>query len=183
VVVARLEVSPSVRHICKAAADRRHLELVDVTLRDAGRQRVLEVILDRPDGGISMDLVTEVSQEISRALDDDDSIPGRYMLEVSSAGLERPLIRPADYRRFEGRDIQLKLREPLGGRKRFEGRIRSAGEESFELELADGTAFEIPFEGVARANLAVDWARELAGIESDEAGINLASGRLMEGTQ
>ncbi len=173
--MARLEVSPSVRHICKSAADRRHLELVDVNLRSVGRQRVLEVILDRPDGGVSMELITEVSQEISRALDDDDSIQGRYMLEVSSAGLERPLLRPEDYRRFEGRDIQLRLREPLAGRKRFEGRIRFAGEESFELELADGTAVEVPFEAVTRANLAVDWAQELAGIDRHDAGGNLAS--------
>jgi ribosome maturation factor RimP len=178
VVVARLEVSPSVHHICKSAADRRRLELVDVNLRTAGRQRVLEVILDRPEGGMSMDLITEVSQEISRALDDDDSIQGRYMLEVSSAGLERPLTRPADYRRFEGRDIQLRLREPLAGKKRFEGRIGGAGDESFELELADGGAVEIPFEAVARANLAVDWAQELAGIERDDARGNVASGDL-----
>jgi ribosome maturation factor RimP len=181
VVVARLEVSPSVHHICRTAADRRNLELVDVSLLGAGRQRVLEVILDRPDGRISMDLITEVSQEISRGLDDDDSIQGRYMLEVSSAGLERPLMRPGDYRRFEGRDIKLRLRDPIGGRKRFEGRIRFAGGESFGLELPDGTAVEVPFEAVARANLAVDWARELAGIELDDAGSNLEPGDLVEG--
>jgi ribosome maturation factor RimP len=163
VAVARLEVSPAVRRICQSAADRKHLELVDVSLRTTGRQRVLEVILDRPDGGLSMNLITEVSQQISRALDDDDSIQGRYLLEVSSAGLERPLIRPADYRRFEGRDIQLRLREPLDGRRRLTGRIAGTSEESFELELADGRTLEVPFEAVARANLEVDWARELAG--------------------
>ncbi|MDQ4149891.1 MAG: ribosome maturation factor RimP [Actinomycetota bacterium] len=163
--MARTKISPEILDICRSAADRKHLELVDVNLRGSGRHRVLEVIVDREEGGVSIDLVADVSQDISNALDRDDYIEGSYTLEVSSAGLERPLVRPADYRRFEGREVKVRTQEPIDGSKRFEGRLRSAGNEGFELELPDGRALEIRYSQVAGANLVVDWTEELRRVE------------------
>jgi ribosome maturation factor RimP len=125
------------------------------------------VILDREDGGVSMDLITEVSQEISDSLDRGYYIDGRYTLEVSSAGLERPLLRPTDFSRFMGREITVRTREPIEGRRLLEGQIRSAGEEVFELELPDGRLVQMAYASVAGANLKVDWAEELRRLDGE----------------
>ena len=163
--MTRISVSPEILDICQTAADRKHLELVDVSLKGSGRHRVLEVVVDREDGAISMDLVTDVSELISDALDRDDYIEGSYTLEVSSAGLERPLVRPADYRRFEGRDVKVRLRDPVAGRRNFQGRVVAAGDESFTLDLPGGEAVPVEYSQVAAANLVVDWADELRRVD------------------
>jgi len=97
------------------------------------------------------------------------------VLEVSSAGLERPLVRPSDYHRFAGRQVKVRTLEPIEGRRTFTGSIRSAGDDTFVLgeEPAgggDGAAahgrggvVEIPYVAVARARLVVDWQEELRG--------------------
>lgn len=163
--MARMEIAPEIHDLCESAAARKHLELVDVRLRGSGRNRVLEVIVDHEDGGVSMDLITEVSLEISAALDRGDYIDGRYILEVSSAGLERPLLRPADYHRFTGREIKVRTREPVEGRRLLEGHLRAPGEEAFELELPEGEVVQIGYTSVAAANLKVDWAEELRRLD------------------
>jgi ribosome maturation factor RimP len=151
------------------------LELVELSLGREGRGQVLRIIVDDPAGATSLEEVAEVSEEISRALDAEDPIPGRYTLEVPSAGLERPLVRPSDYRRFAGRQVKVRTLEPIEGRRTFIGSIRSAGDDSFVLEEAparggDGAAVgsraavvEIPYVAVARARLVVDWEDELRG--------------------
>lgn len=130
--------------------------------------------MDDPAGSTSLDEVAQVSEEISRALDAEDPIPGRYTLEVSSAGLERPLVRPSDYHRFAGRRVKVRTLEPIEGRRTFTGSIRSAEDEAFVLDAdgaphgpegADATSgvVEVPYVAVARARLVVDWEQELRG--------------------
>jgi ribosome maturation factor RimP len=161
-----------VRVTCEAIIARRGLELVELSLKREGRGQVLRITVDDPAGPTSIGEVAEVSEEISRALDEEDPISGRYTLEVSSAGLERPLVRPADYHRFVGRQVKVRTLEPLepmGGRRTFTGSIRSAGDDMFVLDAdgpdgageAGGEAVEIPYVAVARARLVVDWEQEL----------------------
>jgi ribosome maturation factor RimP len=158
--LAPLEVSPAVRAICQAVADQENVELVDVKF-SAGRQRILALIIDRIDGGVDMDLLTQVSQRVSDELDAHDVVEGgSYTLEVSSAGLERLLVKPADYVRFTGREAVIRIIEPVQGRRKFEGVIESAGNDSFVLNLPKGEAVEIPYSEVKRANLLVDWDAE-----------------------
>jgi ribosome maturation factor RimP len=163
--LARLEVSPAVRAICQTVADRQNVELVDVRYGRSGRNVALEVIVDR-DGDIDFDLITEVSKDLSDTLDEDeDLIEGSYMLEVSSAGLERPLMKPSDYDRFAGQEIKVVCREPVDGRNQFRGPIASAGTETFTLDLRDRGMVEIPYEIVKKAHLWVDWEEELKRAE------------------
>ena len=163
--MAPLEVSAALRAICQAVADEQNVELVEVKF-STGRQRILSLTIDRIDGGVDMDLVTRVSQRVSDELDAQDVVEGgSYTLEVSSAGLERPLVKPADYERFSGRQVDVRTNEPIGGRKKFTGTVEKAGNESFVLRNGS-EAVEIPYDSVKRANLVVDWDAEFrrAGI-------------------
>ncbi|MEX0789391.1 MAG: ribosome maturation factor RimP [Actinomycetota bacterium] len=146
-------------------ADRQNVELVDVRYGRSGRDVTLEVVVDR-NGDVDFDLITEVSKDLSDALDvDEDLIDGSYMLEVSSAGLERPLMRPSDYERFAGSEIKVVCREPVDGRNQFRGPITGAGENTFTLDLRDRGLVEIPYEVVKKAHLWVDWEEELKRAE------------------
>ncbi|CAN5878252.1 ribosome maturation factor RimP [soil metagenome] len=163
--MARLEVSPSVRAICQTVADRQNVELVDVRHGRSGSNVTLEVVVDR-NGDVDFDLITEVSRDLSDALDEDeDLIEGSYLLEVSSAGLERPLMKPSDYSRFAGREIKVVCREPVDGRNQFRGPISSAGTGTFTLDLRDRGTVEIPYEVVKKAHLWVNWEEELKRAE------------------
>jgi ribosome maturation factor RimP len=170
-------VADLLRATCEAIVARRGLELVELSLGREGRGQVLRITVDDPAGPTSLAEVAEVSEEISRALDEEDPISGRYTLEVSSAGLERPLVRPSDYHRFVGRQVKVRTLEPLelmGGRRTFTGSIRSAGDDTFVLDAdggdgAGGGSVEIPYVAVARARLVVDWEEELRGRPADPA--------------
>ena len=152
-----------VRSTCEQIVTRHGLELVECTIGVEGRTRVLRVTVDKPEGSTALGDVERVSEEISRALDAEDPIPGRYLLEVSSAGLERPLVRPSDYVRFAGRQVKVRTLELIEGRRTFTGSIRSAGDETFVLEVGADGVVEIPYTSVARARLVVDWENELRG--------------------
>lgn len=156
-----------VRATCDAIAARHGLEVVEVTLSQH-RYRILSVVLERVDGLLSLEDISLVSEEISRALDIEDPIPGRYTLEVSSAGIERPLIKPSHYRRFLGSTVAVKCVGPVEGKRNFQGDLSGAGEESFVLKLEDGTSVEIPYSNVSRTKLVADWEAELKGLSGGQ---------------
>ncbi|MGH2718559.1 MAG: ribosome maturation factor RimP [Actinomycetota bacterium] len=169
--MARPELSDVVRATCEELLAARGVELVTLTLGREPVGQTLRLTVDRPEGTIPLDEIVAISEAVSRALDDTDPIPGRYTLEVSSAGIERPLVQPADYRRFQGRRAKVKVAEPIEGQRVFVGTIRSAGSEAFVLEAIEGRksldeVVEIPFSAVAKAHLEADWDRELKGLGS-----------------
>lgn len=159
--MARVEIDASVYAICEAVVTDCGSELVDVRFSGSRKRRVLEVVIDR-DGGVDMDLVVEVSRRLSDALDEQDPIPGSYTLEVASAGLERPLVKPADFARFAGREAKVVCHEEVDGNNQFVGIIRPGDEESFVVE-PDGRLDEVrvPYDAVKKAHLTVDWEAEL----------------------
>jgi ribosome maturation factor RimP len=81
----------------------------------------LQVMAERPDGSFTIDDCEAVSRQISPMLDVEDPIPGRYALEVSSPGIDRPLVRSSDFERWAGHEAKIELAVPLAGRKRFRG--------------------------------------------------------------
>ena len=83
--------------------------------------RTLQIMAERPDGTMSIDDCERVSRAISPILDVEDPIPGRYELEVSSPGIDRPLVRPSDFRPGPGIRRKIEMVEPQSGRKRFRG--------------------------------------------------------------
>jgi ribosome maturation factor RimP len=128
------------------------LEVVDAgILRGGGRARV-RLVVDTPagDGRVLVDTCARVSREVGHSLDALDLIPGSYLLEVTSPGIDRVLARELDFERAVGRKVELETREPQDGRRRFRGRLVRFEHGIAHLELEAGSA-AIPFEQVARA--------------------------------
>ena len=119
-----------------------------------GRRPVLQIMAERPDGTMTVEDCAEVSRAVSAVLDIEDPIPGEYLLEVSSPGIDRPLTRLADFERFKGFDAKVELSLPLNGRKRFRGRLDGLeGEDDVRLEDADAGAVLLPYHAIADAKL------------------------------
>jgi ribosome maturation factor RimP len=116
-----------------------------------GRDSVLRVYIDRT-GGVRIADCERVSNQIAGVLDVEDPIAGRYLLEVSSPGLDRPLFNLDQCRRFVGHEARLKLRSPVGGRRRLRGRIAQASATELLL-LTDEGEFRIDAALIERARL------------------------------
>lgn len=99
--------------------------------------QTVQVMAERPDGTMSVEDCEEASKAISPALDVEDPVPGLYNLEVSSPGIDRPLVRPSDFERWAGHEAKIELRHPLEGRKRFRGIIRGLEGDAALIELPD----------------------------------------------
>lgn len=130
------------------------LELVAVELAGAKHRPIVRVYVDK-DGGITLDDVAEANAWIDTALDALGEPAGPYTLEVSSPGIERPLRKPADFRRFTGSKAEVRTTAPLDGRKQFTGVIASADEEAVTLDV-DGAEVRLPYDNVSKARLRVD---------------------------
>ena len=144
-----------IREIADRVAVAEGMELVDVEFAGRGPNAVLRIFLDKP-GGITLRDCEVVSRQVGAILDVEDFIPTRYTLEVSSPGLDRRLAKPADYERFAGRQIQLVLKTPLEGRRRFSGRLRGIQEGKIQLEEENGQVLGFDHAEIQKANLVVE---------------------------
>lgn len=95
--------------------------LVRVKIQGDSRDRIVQLMVEQPDGSITVDDCEEVSKGVSPVLDVADPIPGAYRLEVSSPGIDRPLVRPSDFEHWFGHEAKIELQKPVDGRKRFKG--------------------------------------------------------------
>ncbi len=95
--------------------------------------QTLRVYIDSPEG-VDVDDCADVSRQLSAILDVEDPIAGEYSLEVSSPGLDRPLVLPEHYRRFVGETVKLTLAQPLAGRRKFKGRLLEATDDHVVVE-------------------------------------------------
>lgn len=131
-------------------------ELVDVELVGGGRHPTLRVYIDKP-GGVTVDDCADVSRQLSAILDVEDPIAASYTLEVSSPGLDRPLVTTEDFRRQLGETVKLRLYAPRDGRRNFTGRVREVRDDgvSLEIEGPGGRTerVDLSFEGIERARL------------------------------
>ncbi|HXK11829.1 MAG TPA: ribosome maturation factor RimP [Vicinamibacteria bacterium] len=138
----------------------RGFELVDVELKRAAGGQLVRLYVDKAGGGIGLDDLQSVSEEVSAILDAEDPIEGHYTLEVSSPGLDRPLRSEEDYRRFSGRLARLSSYEPVDGRRHWAGRIVScdAGVVTLDLEKGQGQA-RVPLAKVSHGRLEVEFPK------------------------
>ena len=124
-----------VRAIVERVAASSGLEVLETELRGGGRARMLRIVIDKPEGVTHEDCAS-VSREVGTILDVEDAVPGgSYLLEVSSPGLDRRLVRPADYQRFIGSRVKVTTREPVAGNRHFEGRLQSFQDGWLTLDL------------------------------------------------
>ncbi len=151
-----------IRDAAERVARSEGMEVVDVEWK-VGKQRLLRVYIDKPEG-ISHRDCEAVSQQLSVILDVEDLVPGpRYVLEISSPGLDRKLIRPADYERFIGRRAKIWTAEPVevepGSSKKtsyLEGRLAGYADGMVRIEVG-GAVIALPLAEIRKANLAVEF--------------------------
>ncbi|MFC4584558.1 ribosome maturation factor RimP [Sphaerisporangium corydalis] len=143
------------------------LDLEDVTVTPAGKRRLLRVIVDG-DRGVSLDKVADVSQAVSKALDDSDAMGGSpYVLEVTSPGVDRPLTEPRHWRRAKGRLVKADLNDGTS----VEGRILDVDDSGVGLE-AEGAARRLGWAELAKGRVQVEFRRldGTDGLDDESAG-------------
>jgi ribosome maturation factor RimP len=117
------------------------------------RRPTLQVMAERRDEeAMTVKDCAEISRAVSALLDVADPIAGAYLLEVSSPGIDRPLVRPEDYDRFAGFEARIDLASPLDGRKRFRGRVLGREADHVRLAVENGE-LRLPFAGISKAKL------------------------------
>ncbi|MGQ0617900.1 MAG: ribosome maturation factor RimP [Acidimicrobiia bacterium] len=142
-----------VRKVVEPLLESQSLEVLDIEI-DGGH---LRITVDRP-GGVDLDAIGSATRAVSRALDEDDPIPSRYTLEVSSPGLERTLRRPDQFTRALGERVSVKTVPGSDGDRRITGTLVSADESGFVLR-DDATQSErtVAYHEVERARTVFDW--------------------------
>lgn len=146
------ELLEKLRPTLERIVDFAGMELVHAEARPGSGGLILRLYIDR-EGGVSLDDCAAVSRQVSAQLDLEDPIPGRYTLEVSSPGLDRPLVKDRDFERFAGNPVHIETAAPLQGRRHFRGRLGRLEGGMVRLALEDGSEVSIPRELVTRARL------------------------------
>ena len=154
--------------IAKAAIDRRMAEIITPVIEDLGYELVrvrlmsgkttaLQIMADKPEGGIEVDDCAVISNAVSAVLDVEDPILDAYALEVSSPGIDRPLTRLKDFEMFEGYEAKIETGELIGGRRRFKGELAGVEGEEVLINIEEGTI-----------GLQFDWLSDAKLVLTDE---------------
>ena len=154
--------------IAKTAMDRRLAEIVTPVIEDMGYELVrirlmggktatLQIMAEKPQGGIEVDDCADISNAVSAALDVEDPITDAYTLEVSSPGIDRPLTRLKDFEEFEGYEAKLETSDLIDGRKRFKGVLAGVEGDEVLINIDEGTV-----------GLQFDWLSDAKLVLTDE---------------
>ncbi|ETW12135.1 ribosome maturation protein RimP [Roseivivax marinus] len=149
--------------IAKTSMDQRLAEIVTPTIEDmgfelvrirlqGGKSPLLQIMAERPEGGIEVDECAEISTALSAVLDVEDPILDTYTLEVGSPGIDRPLTRLKDFDTFEGYEAKLETHELIDGRKRFKGVLAGVEGSEVLINVEEGT-IGLQFDWLADAKL------------------------------
>ncbi|MGR3712180.1 MAG: ribosome maturation factor RimP [Shimia sp.] len=169
--------------IAKAAIDRKLAEIVGPVIADMGFELVrlrlmggnthtLQIMAERPDGGIEVDECAAISNAISAALDVEDPLSDSYVLEVGSPGIDRPLTRLKDFATYEGYDAKLETSELIDGRKRFKGVLAGVEGDDVLINIEDQgetVTVGLSFDWLAEAKLTLtdDLIKEMLKARKD----------------
>ncbi|MDF1729109.1 MAG: ribosome maturation factor RimP [Sulfitobacter sp.] len=161
--------------IAKAAIDRRMAEIITPVIEDmgyelvrvrlmSGKQTTLQIMADKPDGGIEVDDLSEITQAIGAVLDVEDPILDEYTLEVSSPGIDRPLTRLKDFEAFEGYEAKIETEELIDGRRRFKGELAGVEDDEVLINVDSGGAGS----EVVTIGLKFEWLSDAKLVLTDE---------------
>ncbi len=147
-----------IEEIARRVVSSEGLELVEVELKGSVSNYLLRIFIDKPEG-VNHGDCRLVSEQVGAILEVEGSLPGRYTLEVSSPGLDRPLKKLEDYQRYTGRRAKIVLREPLDGQRNFEGRLQGVEGGRVRLETTDKNkkVFDLEHTSIAKAKLVVEF--------------------------
>lgn len=146
---ARIEV------LAEQLAASMEMEIVLVEIKGGGNRSIVRTYIDRP-GGVTLTDCERFSKRLSVLLDVEDWIPFSYTLEVSSPGLDRPLVKEADFQRFAGKSARVCTRRPIEGQKNFKGKILGVIQGRLGLEMAAGKQVNIDVGDIEKANLVIE---------------------------
>ena len=127
-------------------------ELWGIEKLQQGRQVVLKIYIESADG-INVDDCARVSRQVSAILDVEDPIPGEYMLEVSSPGVERRLFKPEHFNVCKGEKVQITLRQAFDGRRKFKGLLCGLEDEEVVIRVDDAQEIVLPMDSIERARV------------------------------
>jgi ribosome maturation factor RimP len=131
------------------------MEVVLVEIRNEGGRTILRVYIDQP-GGITLEDCAQFSRRFSTVMDVEDFVSFAYVLEVSSPGVNRPLVKEADFQRFLGENARVRTRRPIEGQRNFKGRIVDVNEGRVTFESAPDKQVVIDAEDIEKSNLIAD---------------------------
>src|SRR5215813_2286379 len=135
-------VASKIQEIAQRVAESEGVEIVEVEVKGGGNNRFVRISIDKPAGVTHADCEL-ISQQLGTILDVEDVVPGgRYTLEVSSPGIERKLVKPQDYTRFQGRKIRAALREPIENQRNWEGTLAGIAGSIVTLQTDSGRIIE-----------------------------------------
>jgi ribosome maturation factor RimP len=150
-------IASKIEEIARRVAEPEGLEVVEVEVKGGGAHRFVRISIDKP-AGVTHGDCELVSLQVGTILDVEDVVPGgRYTLEVSSPGVERKLLQPQDYQRFQGKKAKITLRDPLEGRRNWDGTLAGFENGEIALETQPGKTIRFPFDQVQKANLKFEW--------------------------
>ncbi|MFN3230799.1 MAG: ribosome maturation factor RimP [Alphaproteobacteria bacterium] len=144
-------VAQKVRDLIEAPAEALGYDLVRVRYT-TGKRPTLQVMAERPDGTMNVEGCAELSRTLSAILDVEDPILGEYDLEVSSPGVDRPLVRERDFKRYAGFEAKVELAVPQDGQRRFRGLLQGIEDGMVMLRTDQGPA-QLPFDDIDQAKL------------------------------
>lgn len=161
-----MEVREEVRLLAEPLAEEAGFELVDVEQAVQSGHRIIRVSIDKP-GGVTVGDCAKFSRHLSDCLDMNQTVPGRYQLEVSSPGIERPIRRLETVGRFAGQRVALSLYEPRDGRRNYDGDLLGPRGTQAGVRTEDGVEHWFDWTEVKSVRLVVDpWARVRKRAES-----------------
>jgi ribosome maturation factor RimP len=150
-------IASKIEEIAQRVAESEGLEVVEVEVKGGGVHRFVRISIDKPEGVTHGDCEM-LSQQVGTILDVEDVVPGgRYTLEVSSPGVERKLLKLNDYERFQGKKAKVTLRDPIDGRRNWEGTLAGIEDGLIRLDQERGDPIRFTFEQVQKANLKFEW--------------------------
>jgi ribosome maturation factor RimP len=153
--LSRTETEQQIRAIAERVATSEGMEVVDIEYRGGGSRQKLCLYIDKP-GGITHADCELISRQVGTIVDVEDVVPGSYVLEVSSPGLDRKLLKPQDFERFLGRKARVRLRQPLEGKQSYVGRLCEYDGGTIGMEVAPQRVVRFRFEEVSQARLVVE---------------------------
>jgi ribosome maturation factor RimP len=151
----REAVSSRVTEIAEKLAASMGMEVVLLEIKGSGGRSVVRAFIDQP-GGITLQDCERFSKRFSVLLDVEDSIAFSYILEVSSPGIDRPLVKAEHFVRFAGKQAKVRMRVPLSGQRNFLGKILGVTGDRLQLETSEGIHKELPLAQIEKANLVAE---------------------------
>ena len=149
----KMNTEERIKQIIESSVNAEGFDLVRVLFSGAEKDNTLQIMVARLDGtNMTSDDCEKLSRSLSALLDVEDVIQSRYLLEITSPGIDRPLVKLADYDRFKGREAKIETLLPIDGRKRFKGELLGTDGKKIILNF-EGKEIKIDFEAITKAKL------------------------------